>query len=208
MRSNRLPVVRLLGRRRPHGEAGASLAELMIVLVLASALAAFAVPTAGATIDAGRIGQAASVMASRFRLVRLEAVSQSRSIGLVFDLVGGRWTFRVCSDGNGNGLRRTEISSGTDACLDGPHDLQAMFPGVQVAVDPTLRGPGGEPPSPDPVRFGSSNLASFSSLGSCTAGTLFLRSPLGAQYAVRVAGATGRTRVLRYASATRSWIEV
>ena len=83
-----------------------------------------------------------------------------------------------------------------------------MFPGVQVAVDPTIRGPGSEPPSPDPVRFGSSNLASFSALGSCTAGTLFLRSPMGAQYAVRLAGATGRTRVLRYAPATRTWVDV
>ena len=142
-----------------------------------------------------------SVMASRFRLARLEAVSQSRSIGLVFDQQGGRWTFRVCADGNGNGIRRAEIASGTDACLEGPHDLQAMFPGVQIAVDPTIRGPDGEPPSPDPVRFGTSNLASFSALGSCTAGTLFLRSPMGEQYAVRLAGATGRTRVLRYAPA-------
>ena len=208
MRWHRIPVVRLLGRRRPHAEAGASLAEIMIVLVLASLLVAFAVPTAGATIDAGRIGQAASVMASRFRLTRLEAVSRSRSIGLVFDLVGDRWMFRVCSDGNGNGVRRTDITSGTDVCLEGPHDLQAMFPGVVIAVDPTIHGPGGEPPSPDPVRFGSSNLASFSALGSCTAGTLFLRSPLGAQYAVRIAGATGRTRVLRYSSATHSWTDV
>ena len=108
-------------------------------------------------------------MASRFRLARLEAVSQSRSIGLVFDQQGGRWTFRVCADGNGNGIRRAEIASGTDACLEGPHDLQAMFPGVQIAVDATIRGPGGEPPSPAPVRFGTSNLASFSALGS-TAG--------------------------------------
>jgi type II secretory pathway pseudopilin PulG len=190
------------------GESGTSLAELVIVLVIASLLVAFAVPTTGATIDAGRASQAASVMASRFRLARLEAVSQSRSIGLVFDQQGGRWTFRVCADGNGNGIRRAEIASGTDACLEGPHDLQAMFPGVQIAVDATIRGPGGEPPSPAPVRFGTSNLASFSALGSCTAGTLFLRSPMGAQYAVRLAGATGRTRVLRYAPTTRTWVDV
>ena len=167
--------------RRPDGDVGASLAEVTIVLVLASVLVAFAVPTAGATIDAGRISQAANVMASRFRLARLEAVSQSRSIGLVFDQTGATWTFRVCADGNGNGIRRAEINTGTDACLEGPHDLQSMFPGVQIAVDPTLRGPAGEPGSPDPVRFGSSDLASFSALGTCTAGTLFLRSPMGAQ---------------------------
>jgi len=89
---------------RLDGESGTSLAELVIVLAIASRLVAFAVPTTGATIDAGRASQAASVMASRFRLARLEAVSQSRSIGLVFDQQGGRWTFRVCADGNGNGI--------------------------------------------------------------------------------------------------------
>lgn len=208
MTSNALPIAGDTGPRRSSGETGASLAELLIVLALISTVIVFAVPTAGATIDAGRISQAANVMAARFRLARLEAVSQSRSIGLVFDQVGSRWTFRVCRDGNANGLRRAEISSGTDACTEGPVDLEAMFPGVQIAVDAMLRGPGGEPPSPDPIRFGSSNLASFSALGSCTAGTLFLRSPMGAQYAVRVAGATGRTRVLRYVPSTRSWIDV
>ncbi len=201
-------IRRAVARRTRSNADGASLTELVMVLAIAAVLAAFAVPTAGATIDAGRIGQAAGTMAARFRLARLDAVSRSRSTALVFDQISGRWTFRVCVDGNGNGIRRAEILSGLDSCTEGPHDLQIMFPGVQVAVDPTLRGPGGEPPSPDPVRFGASNVASFSALGSSTAGTLFLRSPLGAQYAVRIGGATGRTRVLRYAPATRTWVEV
>jgi hypothetical protein len=134
-------------------------------------------------------------------------VSRGRSTALVFDQVGPRWVFRICADGNGNGIRRSEIQSGIDTCADAI-DLQAMFPGAQIDVDATLRGPSGEPPSPNPVRFGASNIASFSALGSCTAGTLFLRSPKGQQYAVRIAGATGRTRVLRYDSATASWLEL
>jgi hypothetical protein len=83
-----------------------------------------------------------------------------------------------------------------------------MFPGVRVAVDGSLRGPGGEPPSPDPVRFGASNIASFSSSGSCTAGSLFLRSSQNVQYAVRIAGVTGRTRILRYNPAAGTWDEM
>jgi prepilin-type N-terminal cleavage/methylation domain-containing protein len=203
----RSPVVGADDRPRPDAQAGLSLAELVVALAIGCVLIAFTVPTTAATIDAGRVNAAANAMASRFRLTRLDAVSRGRSTALVFDQVGPRWVFRICADGNGNGIRRSEIQSGTDTCADAI-DLQAMFPGVQIDVDATLRGPSGEPPSPNPVRFGASNIASFSALGSCTAGTLFLRSPKGQQYAVRIAGATGRTRVLRYDSATVSWLEL
>ena len=202
------PVVGGAARPRPERDAGVTLAELVVTLGILSVLVAFAVPTAGATVDAGRVASAANAMASRFRLARVEAVSRAHSVALVFDRDQDRWTFRVCEDGNGNGIRRAEIASGTDPCPEGPVDVAAMFPGARVDVDAGLRGPSGEPGSPDPVRFGASNIASFSSLGGCTAGTLFLRSPLGAQYAVRIAGGTGRTRVIRYDPARRAWIDV
>ncbi len=184
------------------------MAELVVVLAIAAVLVAFAVPTTAAGVDAGRVSQAASAMATRFRQARLDAVSKARSVGLVFDQVGARWTFRICVDGNRNGIRRADINTGTDPCVSGPVDVEAMFPGVRIDVDATLRGPAGEPGSANAVRFGTSNIASFSTLGSCTAGTLFLRSPLGAQYAVRIGGATGRTRVLRYDTSSRSWHDV
>jgi len=49
---------------------------------------------------------------------------------------------------------------------------------------------------------------SFSPMGSASSRTLYLRGADGSQYAVRVLGATGRTRVLRYVNASRTWIEL
>jgi hypothetical protein len=80
-----------------------------------------------------------------------------------------------------------------------------MFPGVDIAVDPALAGPDGEPGSPDPVRFGRSDMASFAPEGSGTAGTLFLRSQRGEQFAVRIGNITGRLRILRYDRGARQW---
>jgi hypothetical protein len=77
---------------------------------------------------------------------------------------------------------------------------------VEVAVDGHLPGPDGTPSSTDAVKFGSADIASFSPDGTATAGTLFLRSKHGVQYAVRVAGVTGRTRILRYDPAARAWV--
>ncbi|HEX7778030.1 MAG TPA: hypothetical protein VF424_02260 [Vicinamibacterales bacterium] len=187
---------------------GYSLVELLLVLIAATTLISITLPMTAVTTDAERTRHAASFVATRFRLARQQAVARTASVGLVFDQLNGRWVVRVCADANGNGLRRSEVNAGIDRCFDGPHDLETMFPGVRVAVDSTLQGPGGEPGSPDPVRFGASDIASFSASGSCTAGSLFLRSARDVQYAVRIAGVTGRTRILRYNPAAGTWDEI
>jgi type II secretory pathway pseudopilin PulG len=189
-------------------DSGASLLEVLLVLAIVSLLTGISVPMSRVAVDAGRARQAAAFVASRFRLARIEALNHAANVGVVFDLLDGRWSIRICRDGNRNGLRRADIRAGVDPCVDGPHRFSAMFPGVEIAVDPTLRGPAGEPPSPDPVRFGTSDMASFSPNGSCTAGSLFVRTPLAQQYAVRMAGVNGRLRVFRYEVGARLWREL
>jgi len=194
-------------RRLPTPDAGVTLIELAIVLFVVIAIAAIGSPMTAAVIDAGRARQAAGFVAARLRLAHEQAAARSAFVGLVFDTANGRSSFRVCLDGNGDGIRRAEIDSGTDACPEGPYDLDVLFPGVRFAVDASLRGPDGEAGSPDPIRFGLSDVASFSPEGTCTAGSLFVRSRNGVQYVVRVAGVTARTRVLQYDAGTRAWRE-
>lgn len=179
--------------------------EILVVVLVAVVLVALSAPVAASVIDASRARHAASFVTSRFRLARQQAVSLGVNVGVVFDQTAGRWVVRVCRDGSRNGLRRVDIQSGADPCVDGPYDMAELFSGVDVAVDPALSGPGGEPGSPDPVRFGTANIVSFSPIGSCTAGSLFLRSRAGAQYVVRVGGVSGRIRVLWYELATGTW---
>jgi type II secretory pathway pseudopilin PulG len=189
-----------------HPEGGSTLFELTLVLSILVIMATVAVPGTAQAIDSGRAREAAGFVASRLRQARQEAVTRTKQVAAVFDLRNGRWTFSMCEDGNHNGIRRADITAGIDRCTEGPHDIEQMFPGNRVFVDPTLSGPESSPASPDPVRFGASNMASFSPAGSCTPGTLFLRSRLGVQYAIRVGAATGRTRILRYDTGTRTWI--
>jgi type II secretory pathway pseudopilin PulG len=191
----------------PRAEEGFSLVELIVAMGVIVAVAGIATPLTAKAVDASRARQGAGLLAARIRAAKLDAVSRAASVALVFDLVGPRWTFRVCADGNGNGVRRSELST-TDRCLEGPFDIQALFPGVQIAVDATIRGPDGEPGSSDAVRFGKSDLVSCSATGGCTSGSVFLRSSLGDQYLVRVAGVTGRTRILQYDGRSRTWREI
>lgn len=186
---------------------GASLIDVLLVLGLISVLTSISLPVSATAVDAGRARHAAGFVASRFRLARIEALNKGANVGVVFDLINGRWSLRICVDGNRNGLRRADVRSAADPCVDGPHRFSAMFPGVDIAVDPRLRGPGGEAPSSDPVRFGSSDMVSFSPNGSCTGGSLFLRTPAGQQYVIRVAGVNGRLRVFKYEVGAALWRE-
>ena len=188
-----------------RASSGSSFVELLVGLAIVSILVTLAAPATAYSIDSSRARDAAGFVAARLRLARQQAAFRTASAGLAFDVVDGRWQIRVCHDGNGNGLRRAEITAGIDQCPDPALELGQMFPGVTVAVDPTLPGPEGEPGSVDPVRFGASDIASFSPEGSATAGSVYLRSARGLQYAIRVGNITGRTRVLRYDAGSKAW---
>jgi hypothetical protein len=188
-----------------NADRGATLVDVLMTVSVMAVLAALSAPMIASAVDSGRARHAAGFVATRFRQARAHAAATTATTAVLFDREGDRWTFRICEDRNGNGLRRAEIDAGPDVCVDGPHDLSAQFPGVQIAVDATLRGPDGEPGSADPVRFGRGDIASFSPAGTCSAGSLLLRSRGAAQYMVRVAGVTGRARILKYDRAANVW---
>lgn len=192
------------------GERGASLIDVLVVLALAAVAASLIAPVSASVVDATRVRHAAGFVGARLRLARAEAINRRANVGLVFDqsVTTSKWMVRLCRDGTGNGLRRADITAGLDPCFDGPHVFSNLFPGVDIAIDAALPGPAGEPGTTDPVRFGTPDIASFSPEGSCTAGTLFLRSGRGQQYAIRVAGANGRTRVFRFETGAWQWLEL
>jgi prepilin-type N-terminal cleavage/methylation domain-containing protein len=186
---------------------GWSLIELVVVLALAGSLFAITAPLTRTAIDAGRARHAAGFVASRFRQARHGAIARSASEAVVFDLVEGRWQLRVCLDGNGNGVRRADLPD-IDECVDGPHDIGALYPQMQLAIDASTPDPSGQAGNEDPVRFGVSDIASFTPAGTATAGTVYLRSAQDVQYAVRVQGINGRTRILRFDPVAGVWREI
>ena len=124
-----------------RGSAGFSTTELLITLTIAAMVAAMAVPAAGRVLETNRGRQAAAFVAGRLRSAQQSAALANRVVGVVFDPAGDDWTFRICEDGNRNGLRRAELPPGPDLCVAGPFALATMFPGVRVAVDEELSGP-------------------------------------------------------------------
>jgi prepilin-type N-terminal cleavage/methylation domain-containing protein len=178
---------------------GYTLIEILFVTALIAIVSAMAVPQSLATVDRARAAAAARYLASRMAMARSHAVMRSAHVALQFDEGGSDITFRMFVDGNSNGVRTSDIASRVDKPLDAPARLSDLFPGVAIAVS-------GEAGS-DPIRIGSSNLLSFTPLGTATSGSIHVRGRDGSQFAIRVLGATGRARVQRYVPGTRTWVD-
>ena len=170
----------------------------MFVLSVMAILAGMAIPQTTATIERSRTMSAARYLAARLAQARTEAVARSANVALVFVAVGDTYTVAAYRDGNRNGVRTSDIAAGIDPVVEKPVRFSELFPRVSLFLsDPA------DAPVPN-----AGALMSFSPIGTASSRTLYVRGRDHAQYAVRVLGATGRTRLLRYVDATQQWIEV
>jgi prepilin-type N-terminal cleavage/methylation domain-containing protein len=196
---------------RPHGPSaspsGYSLVELVCVMAIVGTLGALTVPGLLATLDDLRALGAARYVAARLQRARMEAVARSSDVALQFVSTADGYAYGVYVDGNGNGIRTADIQHGIDRELMPPEHLPALFNGVDFGVLPGLPpvDSGSSPPGTDPIKLGSSNILTFSPIGTASPGSLYLLGRRGAQYVVRVSGETGRARVLKFDPAARRW---
>lgn len=187
---------------------GYSLLELLMVIAIVSIMGGIAVPLAHGSADRTRAAAAARYVAGRMAQARFEAVRRSAHVALRFAQQEDGWCLRAYVDGNGNGVLSRDIGRGLDVPITPDERLDQHFPGVAFGILPAVTGlDAGQPfNTSDPIQIGSSNLVSFSTTGSSTSGTLFIRSARGAQFAVRLLGATGRTRVFEYSFGGGRWL--
>src|SRR6185295_16708703 len=114
-------------------------------------------------------------------------------------------------DDNGNGLRVAEVKKGVDATLSGPHRLEDSVERVTLGFPPIGSIPKIPPDSgtiaglEDPIRIGSTDLLTFSPLGTASSGTLYVTDGRNALYAIVLYGKTARLRVWRFDAWRRKW---
>jgi type II secretory pathway pseudopilin PulG len=186
---------------------GYSLLELMFVAGLGITASAVAVPQYLAAIDDFRASGAARYVSARLQRARMEAVMRSASVAMLFAQTPGGYTYTVYLDGNGNGVLTHDIQNGVDRRINPPERLGDHFAGVEFGAAPGLPpiDPGGTAPGNDPIRLGVSSLATFTALGTSSSGTVYIRGRRDAQYAVRLFGDTGKTRMVKFVPHTGRW---
>jgi type II secretory pathway pseudopilin PulG len=186
---------------------GYSLLEVLMAIAVSVTVCGAAVPLAHGSVDRTRAGGAARYVAGRLATARFEAVKRSAYVAIRFvDASDGYW-MRLYADGNGNGVRTPDIARGVDPPISMDERLDHHFSHVAFGILPDVTGldPGEPFNASDPIQIGHSTLLSFSPTGACTSGTLFIRGIRGAQFAVRVLGATGRTRVFEFSFGNKTW---
>ncbi len=187
-------------------EAGYTLLELLLVVALIGVLTGIAVPAAATALDELRTASAARYLAARIVGDRMDAIRRSTSVALRFQAAPPDYQFAPYADGNGDGVRTADIQRGLDARIGEPQQLRDNFPGVRFGLLPGVPdADGAAGGGADGVRIGSARLLTMTPEGTATSGTLYVQGRR-AQYAVRVLGATGRTRVLKYDTGARTWI--
>jgi prepilin-type N-terminal cleavage/methylation domain-containing protein len=190
---------------------GYTIAELLAVLAIVAMAVAVALPAAAMIRDGGRAAAGARTMATILSAQRWKSVTGHRVRGLQFRKVGGTWSWREVADGNGNGLRSAEITRGIDPVLAPDDALFKRVPDVTLGFPPG--GPYPEAPpgietlnaGDDPVRFGRSDLVSFSPVGSASSGTIYVTDGRRGLFAVVLFGPTARLRVWRFRPEDRRW---
>ncbi len=186
---------------------GYSLVELAIVMAIGATLLGAAVPGYLAGIDDYRASSAARHLSGRFQRARMEAVMRSATVAVQFTQSSSGYSYAVYVDGNRNGVLSRDIQRGVDAPIGAVERLPEQFSGVEFGAIPGLPpvDTGGTPPGADPIRLGSGSLASFTAMGTASTGTVYIRGRHDAQYAVRIFGETGKTRVMKFDPGTRQW---
>lgn len=186
---------------------GYSLIEALAVVTLMAIMAATAVPLALNSLDRSRAAGAASYVASRLMLARLDAVKRSTFVAVQFVSKPDGYWFRTYADGNGNGVLARDITRGLDPPIGADERLDRQFPGVTfgicAGVTPVI--PGDPFDTSDPIQTGSSTVMSFNPNGSSTAGTLYIRGRRDTQFAVRVLGVTARARIFHFDFSDGKW---
>ena len=181
---------------------GFSLVEALVVLAIVLVMAAVAVPPFRAHFAEAHLVGAGQQFKSQFRLACSAAVRSAAYTAIRFERRddGSVW-YAVYQDGDDDGVRSADIRSGRDRRVSGPFPLWGGFPACAWAstrASPRCHRSAGEL-SGDPVRFGSSDMLSFSPLGTATPGTFYLAGDAG-QAAVRVTGGSARVRLMVWRS--------
>jgi len=141
-----------------------------------------------------------------------EAVRRRHYVGIVFQRnPEGNYVFELIQDGDGDGIRSGDLENGRDFRFSGPFTIFREYPGIRFGFLPDVRIPGVPPGGgwldtrKDPIRFGRSDIISFSPRGRSSSGSLYLTDGRDRIMALVVYGPTVRVRVWQFLESTGAW---
>lgn len=179
-------------------ERGHTLLEIVLVIALILIASSMLIPGLRAYSQETQLMGAAQVFRGRFREAQTIAVRRGVETAIRFEVLPTGTYYSLYVDGNHNGVLKVDIDRSLDQRIEGPLRLDAGSAGVRVGINagvPAIPPDSGTLDPSDPIRFGRSNMLSFSPMGTATPGTFYLAGE-SAQAAVRVTPGTARVRIM------------
>lgn len=190
---------------------GTSLTELLVVLLILGLVLALSLPALSDLLAEEGLATAAREVSGILNMARARAVFQGVDVGVKWISSGGDLVLSVYQDGNGNGVTTADIRKGVDRLVGGPYWLRGKYPGISFSFVPGFDGldPGGAPIGnvADPLRFGRSDICSFSPIGKASPGTVYLSNRKRRQAAVRVTPANAKIQSFTWHGKSLKWIK-
>lgn len=190
---------------------GLALLELLVALAIIGMLAVVAMPDLFVVQRAVNLHRLAKQIAVDTTMCRVEALTGSRNVGLVFYQERDKWLYRMVADGNANGVSRRDYHDGTDKPL-GPRvwlEFLSAGTGVGIPVDWHVPDPSGSGTLlGDGLRIGRSDIISFSARGTATPCSVYFNDGRARMLVIRINGEVGRIRALEWRRGWSAWREV
>ena len=189
---------------------GVTLPDLLTTLAILSIVAGLSSSAVHAFAGMTSLRAAAQEVASVFSQARGRAIHRNAYSGVKWIARDGDLSLEIHDDGDGDGVRNDDIENGVDPLVLGPVTVRNRWPKVTVGFIPgfVARDPKGNPVGDlsDPIRFGRSDIASFSPFGDCSPGSVWLGDGLDRQALVRLTPGSATIAIYEWVAARRSWI--
>ncbi|HEX2642588.1 MAG TPA: GspH/FimT family pseudopilin [Thermoanaerobaculia bacterium] len=191
---------------------GFQLVEMVVALTILGTLIFLSLPPFLRITGDLRLRLTANEVMGILRAARSFAIRHGANVAVQFkSSPEGAILYALYRDGDGDGVLTKDIAKRVDPAVQPPHSLdQAGGRSARLGFPPGLRvrdpgSPGKWLTTADPIRFNSSDLASFGPLGTSTPGSLYLTDGHSRLAVVRVLGRTGRVRVMAYDFVRQVW---
>ncbi len=189
---------------------GYTILEALIVLLIVGMFLMVAIPPfTKYFIKRWELEKSLRDLVSVLRDGRQQAITRNVYVGIFFSLDRDfNLNYRLYKDGNGNGIRKRDIEKKIDKPLGNTKKIefnQFVKPGI---LSPKLKDPstGKKISNPeDPIKFGQSDICSFSPYGVSSSGSIFFTDKKTLQGVVRVYPSSGKIRILYYKNS--KWLE-
>lgn len=193
------------------GRKAFTLLESVAVLGLFGLGASIAWPALRESISGTELRLATGEVAAALFEARIYSLRHSANVAVLFEEGPYGVSWSIYRDGDGDGVLKQDIQRGIDKQVRGGRRLEHFGSRIRFGFPP------GQPPTEigdpthvipnlnDPLRFGNSNMASFSSHGTASPGTAYVTNGKNRLMAVRIGSLSGKVTQWEYDPEIRRW---